>query len=89
MSLCIKGVATCSHMGHIRDAACLCFKTRPSATTFLVKMILYYRANKTHFHKKRFALGLVLRVSVFGTRKWPVGPTQMSHRGVGGGGVTD
>ena len=32
----------------------------------------YYHANKTHFHKKGFALGLVLRVRVFGTRKWPI-----------------
>ena len=35
-------------------------------------MIFYYYANKTHFHKKGFALGLVLRVRVFGTRKWPI-----------------
>ena len=27
-------------------------------------MIFYYHANKTHFHKKGFALGLVLRVRV-------------------------
>ena len=32
-------------------------------------MILYH-ANKTHFHKKGSALGLVLRVRVFGSRKW-------------------
>ena len=30
------------------------------------EMIFYYHANKTHFHKKGFALGLVL------TRKWPI-----------------
>ena len=35
-------------------------------------MIFYYHANKTHLHKKGFALGLVLRVRVFGTRKWPI-----------------
>ena len=35
-------------------------------------MIFYYHANETHFHKKGFAPGLVLRVSVFGTRKWPI-----------------
>ena len=46
-------------IGHFRDAASLCFKTRPSA-------------NKTNFHKKGFALGLVLRAKVFGTRKWPI-----------------
>ena len=35
-------------------------------------MLSYYHANKTHFHKKGFALGLVLRVRVFGTLKWPI-----------------
>ena len=30
----------------------------------------YSRANKTHFHKKGFALSLVLKVRVFGTRYW-------------------
>ena len=30
----------------------------------------YEYANKTHFHHKGFALGLVLKVTVFGTRKW-------------------
>ena len=29
--------------------------------------------NKTHFHKKGYALGLILKVKVFGTRKWPFG----------------
>jgi len=27
---------------------------------------------KPHFHKKGFVLGLILKVRVFGTRKWPV-----------------
>ena len=35
-------------------------------------MIFYYHANRTHFQKKGFALGLILRVRVFGTRKWPI-----------------
>ena len=26
---------------------------------------------KTHFHKKGFAFSLILKVRVFGTRKWP------------------
>ena len=34
-----------------------------------MKMIFNYDANKTHFHNKGFALSLVLRVRVFGTRK--------------------
>ena len=59
-------------MGHFRDATSLFCKTRPSAKPFLWWWFFYYHANKTHFHKKGFALGLVLRVRVFGTRKWPI-----------------
>ena len=31
----------------------------------------YHSHAKTHFHKKGCALGLILKVRVFGTRKWP------------------
>ena len=34
-------------------------------------MMSYSNANKTYFHKKSFALSLVLKVRVFGTPKWP------------------
>ena len=34
-------------------------------------MISYSNAHKTYFHKKSFALSLVLKVRVFGTPKWP------------------
>ena len=34
-------------------------------------MIFHSHENKTHFHKKSCALGLILKVRVFGTRKWP------------------
>ena len=37
-----------------------------------MEMILHSHANKTHFHKKGCALGLILKVRVFGTRKWPI-----------------
>ena len=30
-------------------------------------------ANKTHFHKKDRALGLILKIKDFGTPKWPTG----------------
>ena len=33
-------------------------------------MIFHCRGNKSHFHKKGCALGLILKVRVFGTRKW-------------------
>ena len=32
-----------------------------------MKIIFYYHTNKTHFHKKGFSFGLVLRVRVFVT----------------------
>ena len=35
-------------------------------------MTFHSHANKTHFHKKACALGLILKVRVFGTRKWPI-----------------
>ena len=34
-------------------------------------MIFHSRANKTHFHQKGCALGLILKVRLFGTQKWP------------------
>jgi len=37
-----------------------------------MKIIFISHANKTHLHMKGFALGLVLRVRVFETRKWPI-----------------
>ena len=37
-----------------------------------MEMIFHSHANKTHFHKKGCALGLILKVRVFGTRKWPI-----------------
>lgn len=33
---------------------------------------LYENVIQTNFHKKDFALGLVLKVKIFGTRKWPI-----------------
>ena len=32
---------------------------------------LIFHANKTHFQEKGYALGLILKVRVSGTRKWP------------------
>ena len=36
-------------------------------------MIFHSHANITRFHTKGCALGLILKVRVFGTRKWPIG----------------
>lgn len=47
----------------------LCFKARLSETTD-IKIIFYSEANEAHYHKKGFALTLVFKVRVFGSRKW-------------------
>ena len=43
-----------------------------------MEMIFHSHANKTHFHKKGCALGLVLKERVFGTRKWPMKPFNLT-----------
>ena len=37
-----------------------------------MEIIFHSHANKTHFHKKGCAPSLILKVRVFGTRKWPI-----------------
>ena len=46
------------------------FESEAKGKAIDLKMILYSYANKTRFHKKGCALSLVLKVRVFGTRKW-------------------
>ena len=48
------------------------FQSEAKCKTFDMKTIFYSYANKSHFHKKGFALSLVLKVRAFETRKWPV-----------------
>ena len=50
------------------------YQNEVKCSAFDMKMIFHSHANKTHFHKKGCALGLILKVRVFGTRKWPVVP---------------
>ena len=38
--------------------------------TFGMELIFHSHPNKTDFHNKGCALGLILKVRVFGTRKW-------------------
>ena len=38
-------------------------------SAFDMEMTFHSRANKTHFHEKGCAIGLILKVKVFGTRK--------------------
>ena len=39
---------------------------------FDIEMMFYSQANTTHFHKKDYALGLILKVRIFETRKWAI-----------------
>ena len=48
------------------------FQIEAKCETFVVEMSFNYDANKTHFHNKGFALSLVLKVKLLGTRKWPI-----------------
>ena len=44
----------------------------PKCKTFLVKMSFICMIIKTRFHKKGFALGLVLKQRLAASRKWPI-----------------
>ena len=48
------------------------FQSESKCESIDMKIIFYSRANKTHFHKRSFALSLVLKARVFGTRKRPI-----------------
>ena len=49
-------------IGHFRVASSLCFKGRLSEKPLFWKRFCYY-ANKSHFHNKSCALGIVLKES--------------------------
>ena len=48
------------------------YQNEVKCSAFDMGMIFYSHANKTHFHKKGCALGLILKVRVLGDRKWPI-----------------
>ena len=48
------------------------YKNEVKCSAFDLEMIFHFHANKTHFHKKGCALSLILKVRVFGPRKWPI-----------------
>ena len=48
------------------------FQSEAKCEAFDMKTIFNSYANKSHFHKKGFALSLVLKVRAFETWKWPV-----------------
>ena len=48
------------------------YQNEVKCSAFDIEMTLHSHSNKTHFHKKGCALGLILKVRVFGTQKWPI-----------------
>ena len=55
------------------------FQNEGRCSAFDMEIIFHSRANKTHFHKKGWAPSLILKVSVFGTRKWPIAKLMTSE----------
>ena len=48
------------------------YQNEVKCSAFDMEMIFHSHANKTHFYKKGCALGLILKVRVFGIRKWSI-----------------
>ena len=61
-----------SATGHFRVPPGPLFQTEGRCSAFDMEIIFHSHANKTHFHKKGCAPSLILKVRVFGTRKWPI-----------------
>ena len=50
----------------------LLFQNEGRCSAFDMEIIFLSHANKTHFHKKGCAPSIILKMRVFGTRKWPI-----------------
>ena len=56
------------------------YQNEVKCSAFEKEMNFHSHANKTNFPKKGCALGLTLKVRVFGTRKWPIYRSFNSHK---------
>ena len=59
-------------IGHFPSSRGLLFQNEVKCSAFDMEIIFHSHANKTHFHKKGCAPSFILKVRVFGTRKWPI-----------------
>ena len=60
-------------IGHFRVPLGLArFQNEGRCSAFDREIIFHSHANKTHFLKKGCVPSLILKVRVFGTRKWPI-----------------
>ena len=48
------------------------YQNEVKCSAFDIEMIFHSHADKTNFHRKGHALGLILKVRFFGTQKWPI-----------------
>ena len=58
------------------------YRSKVKCSASDMEMIFHSHGNKTHFHKNGCALGLILNLRVFGTRKWLIGH-RIDYNGVG------
>ena len=49
------------------------FQNEGRSSALYMEIIFHSHANNTHFLQKGCASSLILKVRVFGTRKWPIG----------------
>ena len=56
------------------------FQNEARCSAFDMEIIFHSHANNTHFHEKGCAPSLILKVRVFGTRKWPIFPTHFPNQ---------
>ena len=56
------------------------FQNEGRCSAFDMEIIFHSHANKAHFHKKGCAPGLILKVRMFGTLKWPIKVIQPTKR---------
>ena len=59
-------------IGHFRVPPVPLFQNEGRCSAFDMEIIFHSHANKTHFHKKGCAPSIILKVRVFGTRKWAI-----------------
>ena len=48
------------------------YQNEAKCSAFDMEMIFYSHVSKSNFHKKSCALGLILKLRVFGSRWWPI-----------------
>ena len=65
-------VAVVIATGHFQVPLGLCFKRRVGAQPLIWKSFFIQMQIKLISHKKVCASSLILKVGVFGTRKWPI-----------------